>query len=364
MGEQGLKATEANDAEGNAIILKRLMDTTQLGAPLLERVWELQRRHDVSALIELLSPLSSADLTAEPELGLRLGFSWFHTGQWARALGIVQILQESTRKGGNSKVWRRVQNLHAMLHLEQGNLLAAEELWIELHERSSQVGDLAAVAWAISNLAIVADIQCRWEDALANSQRAAAVYQRLGDRNALGGTHHNIGMTYRQLGFLHDAARNFERAADYYGDHGNENEIARTEMERGLTLYMLGDERLARASVNRALERFTRLGHGVGQSDSWRVLAIFALHERRLDEARRLLDGSLIRIRTAVDKLTEAEILEEMAVLEKLEGNAGESVRRAGEAGLIYRGMGAGCRAERMERRLSEAAAGHGPGTG
>lgn len=356
--------TGTNDEERNAIILERLMDTTQLRAPLLERVWELQRRHDVSSLIDLLAPLSSADLTAEPELGLQLGFSWFHTGQWARALGIVRILDECVRKGGNSKLSRRVLNLHAMVLLEQGNLLAAEELWIELHDRSSQVGDLATLAWADSNLAIVADIQCRWEDALSSSQRAAAAHQRLGDRNALGGTHHNIGMTYRQLGFLNDAARNFERAADYFRAYGNENEIARTEMERGLTLYMQGDRRLARASVNRALERFARLGHVVGQSDSWRVLAIFALHERQREEARRLLDRGLFHIRTAVDRLTEAEILEEMAVLEKLEGNAGESVRRAEEAGLIYRGIGAGCRAERMERRLSEVVPGpgHDPG--
>jgi hypothetical protein len=51
-------------------------------------------------------------------------------------------------------------------------------------------------------------------------------------------------------------------------------------------------------------------------------------------------------------------------VLEKLEGNAGESVRRAVEAGGIYREMGAGCRAEKIERRLSEVAAGNGSGPG
>lgn len=337
------------------------MDTVQLRSSLLERAWELQRRHDTSALIELLSPLSPADLTTEPELGLMLGFGWFHTGQWTRALDVVQILQAGMRRGGNSKASRRVQNLHAMVLLEQGDLGAAEELWIELHDLSSQAGDLTTLAWANSNLAIVADVQCRWEDALASSQRAAAVHQRLGDRNALGGTHHNIGMTYRQLGFLHDSARNFERAADYFRDHGNEDEIARTEMERGLTLYMLGDERLARAGVSRALERFTRLGHGVGQSDSQRVLAIFALHERRFDEARRLLDAALARIREATDRLTEAEILEELAVLEKLEGNVGESARWAGDATLIYSRMGAGRRAERMERRLSEVAPGPRP---
>ncbi|MET0400226.1 MAG: hypothetical protein ABW277_25780 [Longimicrobiaceae bacterium] len=332
-------------------------------ASLLERAWELQRRSDMAGIVDLLADVSRAELTAEPELGLMLGFGWFHAGQWERALDIVQALYESLR-GGDSRLARRVLNLHAMVLLNQGSLPEAEELWTELQERSVRESDPVTLAWASANLAAVADVQCRWEDALASSQRACAVQQQLGDRRALGGTHHNLGMTYRQLGFLHDADRSFERAAEYFRDHGSEDEIALTEMERGLTLYMLGDHRLAAASVGRALERFTRLGHVVGQCDCWRVLAIFALRERRLDQARRLLQPALERIREAVDRLTEAEILEELAVLEKLEGNAGESARRAAEAGSIYRGMGAVRRADRMEERLRAAAPGSGPTPG
>jgi len=349
------RSAAVSDAEREPVASKFLMNPVQARASLLEGAWELQRLHDLSGLIELLSPLSEADLAAEPELGLMLGFAWHHTGRSNHALQVVKALQGSVRRGGNTRLSRRVQNLHAMVLLEQGNLHAAEELWIGLHERASQAADTLAVAWVHTNLGIVADIQCRWEESLASSQRAVAAYQKLGDRNALGGTHHNIGMTYRQLGFLDDAARSFERAAHYYRNAGNENDIARTELERGLTLFMLGDVRLARASVGHAVERFTRMGHMAGQSDSWRVLAIFARQEGRLGEARRLLEASLPLVREAVDRLTEAEILEELAVLEKMEGDPGESARRAGEAALIYRGMGAARRAERMEERLNGA---------
>lgn len=330
------------------------MDTAQVRASLLERAWELQDRFDMKALVDLLAPVPIMDLADEPELGLLLGFGWFHTGSWTEALQIVQVLSESTRKNGTSRLSRRIRNLNAMILLAQGALGPAEELWLELYDQSEKVGDPITLAWATTNLAIIADIQCRWEDALTRLQRAGAAYQRLGDRNALGATHHNLGMAYRQLGMLHDANRHFERAADLYRGHANENAIAGTELERGLTLYLLGDFRLGTASVNGALQRFTRLGHTVGQCDARRVLGIFAIQEDRFGDARRLLETGLARVREAVDKITEAEILEELAVLEKLEGNQAESARWAEEASRIYRGVGADRRADNFERRLSD----------
>jgi tetratricopeptide (TPR) repeat protein len=333
---------------------------------LLEQGWALQRTGNMPAIVELLAPIPDEDLLADPELGILLGFGWFHCGRSKPALALVHALYESVRRQGNSHLHRRLQNLHAMIRLNQGALGEAEELWTDLHEKSHAAGDQLTLSWASSNLAVVADIQCRWEESLSRSQRAGAAYQRLGQLRALARCHHTMGMTYRQLGRLDEADRHFERAADYFRSNGTDDEIAYTEMERGLTLSMLGDTRLATVSVRRALERFVRLGHAAGEADSLRVLGIFAIREERLLDGRELLEAALVRIREAAGLLTEAEILEELAVLEKLEGSSGESVRRAGEAGLIYRGMGAGCRAEKMRRRLSEVVAGNdsGPGAG
>jgi len=333
---------------------------------LLEQGWALQRSGNMPALVELLAPIPHEDLLADPELGLLLGFGWFHCGQGKRALALVHALYESVRREGNSRLHRRLQNLHAAIRLNQGALDEAEELWLDLEAKSHIAGDSLTLSWANANLAIVADIQCRWEESLSRSRRAGVAYQHLGELRALARCHHTMGMTYRQLGRLEEADRHFERAADCFRSNGTDDDIAYTEMERGLTLSMLGDTRLARASVERALERFVRLGHAAGEGDSLRVLGIFAMQEGRLFDGRELLGVSLARTREAGDKLTEAEILEELAVLEKREGNPGESVRRAGEAGRIYRGMGAGCRAAKMERRLGEVASGSGsdPGAG
>ena len=328
--------------------------TSEARLSLLEQAWTLHRSGDMPGVVQLLSRVPTVDLIADPELGILLGFGWYHCGQGQRTLELVHALYEPLRREGNSSLHRRLQNLHAIVLLSRGEVDAAARMWTDLQEKSHDAGDQLSSGWAHNNLAIVADIQCRWEDSLANAQRAGAAYQRLGDLRALGAAYHTMGMTYRQLGLLNDAAGNFERAAEYLRNAGNENEIARTEMERGLTLCLLGDQGLARASVNRALQRYTRLGHDAGKSDCWRVLAIFALREGQSDEARRLLEAGLKLVREAVDKLTEAEILEELSVLEKMAGNLEESAQRAKEAAVLYRGMGADCRADKMERRLSE----------
>jgi hypothetical protein len=93
-------------------------------------------------------------------------------------------------------------------------------------------------------------------------------------------------------------------------------------------------------------------------------MGIFAMQEGRLLEARGLLENALGQVRSAADLLTEAETLEELAVLEMLEGNSEQSNGRAEEAGRIYRGMGADRRAERMEERLREVVAGAGVAPG
>lgn len=327
---------------------------------LLERAWTLQRSGDMSAIVRLLAPVPVADLLAEPELGILLGFGWFHSGQGQQTLDLVHALYEPLRRGGNSSLHRRLRNLHAIVLLSRGGVEAAALMWTELMEKALASGDQLALGWAYANLAIVADIQCRWEDSLALSQRAGAVYQRLGDLRALAASHHTRGMTYRQLGLLREADKQFEHAADLLRMHSTDDHLAYTDMERGLTLYLLGDVRLGQASVQRALDTFVRVGHEAGQGDSRRVLGIFAMREGKLPEARRLLEDALERVRSAADLLTEAEVLEELAVLEKLEGNPGESARRAGEAAVIYRAMGADRRADRVEERLQEDAEGSG----
>lgn len=331
---------------------------------LLEQAWALQRSGDMPAIVRLLAPIPAEDLLAEPELGILLGFGWYHCGQGQQALELLDGLRHRLRREGNTRLHRRLQNLHAVVLFSQGALVPAERLWTDLRQQSEVVGDTLTQSWAYTNLAVIADIQCRWEDALANAKRAAAAYWRLGDLRGIARSHHTMGMTYRQLGLLREADTSFERAAAYLRHSGTVDEIAYTELERGLTLYMLRDASLARANVHRAQERFIRLAHVRGQGDSLRVLAIFARYEGRLDEARRLLGSALACVREAGDRLTEAEVLEEQAVLEKLEGNLGGSTHRAGEAAVIYRALGADRRGERMEERLRGIAAGSGTAPG
>lgn len=317
----------------------------------LERAWAVYGSNNFGALIEILSKVSESDLLAEPELGVMLSFAWLNTGEWERALDVVRLVERPIRARGNTRLYRRRINLEAQILLNQGRVPEAQGLWQDLVEASHEADDEVTLAWANSNLAIVADIQCRWEESLLTHQRALAAYHRLGDRQALGCVHHNLAMTYRQLGLYSESDAHFEYAEDHFRTTRSEAHLALSDMERALLLSLTGDFRLAKVTANRAFQRFSQLGHTAGQGDTLRVLGMIAAGAGERIEARQYFEDGLELIQS-VDRLTEAEILGEMAVLDLSEGKLELSRNRAEAACDIYMQLGAAPRADRLRARL------------
>ncbi len=327
---------------------------------LLELVWELRQRHDYEVIRELLSTLSEVDLVGEPELGYRLCESWNYFGEWERCLVLVRKLVEPCRRRGNDNLFRERMFAEVSARLAIGELAEAKEMAAELLHFSEQGSDTTLSAAASETLGIVADIDCAWDEAVSHYQRALVMRQRAGSSRGRGAVHHNIAMTYRHLGRYAESATHFGHALFFFQAAGTHLDIAQTEMERALLLNLTGDHALAVATANRALQRFSKTDHRAGVGDTNRVLGIIAAGTGRFDTARQHLEMALATLQSTGDRLTLAETLEEMAVLDRLEGNMVQSIRRAEEAGLIYRGMGAARRAGRMEKRLSEVAPAHG----
>ena len=319
---------------------------------LLERAWELRAALDYPGLLELLTSVPSDALLAEPELGYLLAAARWRTGNGSAALRLLQDLVEPCRKCGNTWVSRNRMNLEAIVLREQGRLAEAETLWVGLLDAAREAGDEQGVVLATMNLGIVADVQCRWEDAVANYQQGMAVCQRLGDRALLGCIHQNLAMAFRQLAFLHEADTHFQKALDHFRAAGSEDQVGFSEMERAILLNLIGDSHLAEATVRRALQRFRGLGHLAGEGDCLRVLGIIVAGQGKRDEARQYFRAALKIVRRAIERLTEAQVLEEMAVLEQEEGNEVPSAEMAEEACAIYLELGAPLRAQTLRVRL------------
>jgi tetratricopeptide (TPR) repeat protein len=319
---------------------------------LLLRAWDLHL--EFPAQLKLLSEVPESVLLEEPELGFLLAQAQFYGGKWNEALSLVGLVERPLLEAGPERISRRRTNLEAMIRLSLGDAFTAESLLLTVLEVSTAVGDTQLTAFARSNLGVISDIKCRWDEALVHYQHALAAYQKIGHEYGVGQVHHNTAMTYRQLGFYRSSATHFEYAQEYFSSSGVQVEIAGCDNERALLLSALGDRRLADVTARRALHRFSTIQHEPGIGDAHRVLGIIASRAGQDGKAHAYLTTALEYTRRGGDRLTEAETLEEMAVLQRGRGDleaAGAAQKRAAE---IYQSYGALERIQRMRERLAE----------
>jgi tetratricopeptide (TPR) repeat protein len=320
---------------------------------LLERAWELRTALDYRGLDELLTPIPLATLLSEPELGYWLASAWEHLGRWSNSLALLRAMAEPCRRRGNDRIFRDRMNLEAIVLIRLGALSEAESLLLDLNQAAREAVDENSSMLASANVGIIYNIQGRWEDAFASYQFAIVLCQRMGNRRFLGLTHHNLGIACRQLTLLHEAHDHFRKARDHLRAEGSADQIAFSGMERAILLNLMGDVQLAEATVRRALQEFIALGHLPGEGDCRRVLGIISSGQGRHEEARCYFQEALEMVRAAGEPLTEAEVLEEMAVLDQQVGNGAVASALAEAAYAIYLRLGSPPRAEQLRVRLA-----------
>lgn len=319
---------------------------------LLFRAWGLHL--DFPAQVQLLSDVAESLLMEEPELGFLLAQAQFYGGKWNAALRLIGLIERPLLEGGNERISRRRMNLEAMIRLSLGDVVTAESLLHRALDASTLIGDPQLTAYARSNLGIISDIQCRWDEALVHYQHALAAYQNLGHMYGIGQIHHNTAMTYRQLALYRSSATHFEQAIQYFVSSGVQVEIAGCENERAVLLSALGDSPLAEVMAQRALRRYSNICHEPGIGDAHRALGIIALRRGRDDQAGKYLRTALEYTRRSGDRLTEAETLEELAVLQAKRGGYDAADSAQNLAAEIYQSYGALMRVQRMQERLAE----------
>ncbi len=308
---------------------------------LLERARALNAARSYPELADALDGLDPEDLVAEPELAFLSADVSRRVGRGERSLELLGLLETVCRKRGNDRLNRNRLNLEGVVRFERGDVDAAERAWIELLEACTMAGDAEFDARANNNLGVICTLHTRIEDALTYYTRAVASYQRLGYRRGLAQSHHNLAITFRELGFPHEADAHFQKAADLARADGSEDELARVEQERSMLLLQLGDPALARVSASRALERYESLDDPAGRGETRRVLGLVALSEGELDLARGELDDALELARGCHATLLEAEVLEALAVLDQRSGRASRAESRRREATALFATIGA-----------------------
>src|SRR5688572_2259508 len=179
----------------------------------------------------------------------------------------------------------RALNLLGVIGFERGQLSAAERRLAEALSIAYRLEDSLAAARACNNLASVAHLHGRPDEAVGLYRGALLGYQRLGDRRGTAESYHNLGLIYRQLADYDEAEKAVTQAVRHAESVGEPTLMALTSGGRAELRIDQGDTALALPDLDRAFRMAELAGDVVGVAELRRIRAVAAWREGRYEEA-------------------------------------------------------------------------------
>ncbi|MDH5283678.1 MAG: tetratricopeptide repeat protein [Gemmatimonadota bacterium] len=243
---------------------------------MLEPLHEAQGLADRGRYAELLTYLgerTTEELEQSPTLAVLFGIAHARLGrldvghQWAMvALSRARVL-------GDRPLELRALNVCGAVALERGGLHEATHFFARAQEQALEDSDLVTLGRCANNLGIIANLQGDYGRAVGAYTRAIAAYQQAQYGPGLAESHHNMGITYREMARLDEAlqaAGTAMREADRLGDRRLRAQALAGRAEIRLARK---EPELARREAERALAIHRELQDAVLETEDLRILA-------------------------------------------------------------------------------------------
>jgi tetratricopeptide (TPR) repeat protein len=259
---------------------------------------------------------------------------------------------EKFRTRGDRDGSMRSYNLLGAIHWEHGQVGLAEVCFGEALRLARQLQDSLMLARASNNLASVAHLQGRFDQAAELFRGALLAYHRLGDRRGTAETYHNLGFAYRQNGEwrqAEDAAAAAVRHAEMVGEPAL---LALALAARAELKIERDDPDLAERELERAERYATTAADEIGSAEVHRVQALNALHRRNWPLALTIAGAARTVALRYDSALLAAECAGIAARALKALGRQEEAEQRRSDAAAAFRQLGATTLLERLEREL------------
>ncbi|MEQ1690151.1 MAG: tetratricopeptide repeat protein [Gemmatimonas sp.] len=251
-----------------------------------------QRIHDAHGTPTLITLYAEALLrTGDPRAARR----WLDTH--------AAVLQKS----GDRAAIRRAVNFAGAASFEQSDLDGATSAFERALELGRTDGDDLLVARATNNLAVIATIRGRHDEALGLYALALPTYQRLGNVNGLAESYHNAAIALRKLRKLEDADEHEQRATEFARQARNTHLVALILVGRAEISLLRGDAALAEATALRAASDMAAVHDPSRQADAIRLCGTARLTLGKLVEACEALDSAVQLAARHGNTLVEAE---------------------------------------------------------
>jgi tetratricopeptide (TPR) repeat protein len=297
---------------------------------------------------------NSAVARSHPECARLLGESLLRLGRAREAREwFGDILPEM--RGTDDRLTLRTATVQlGAAHLELGEIEPARRAFEETLELARWDHDDVLVARAMNNLGIVANIEGRWDEAIALYALAITVHQRNGDSRGLSEGYHNLAITHRDRGELAEADELERRSVEFAREAEQERLVALARLGRAEIALRRRDFALAEMSARRLAADFERLGDPIRQADATRLAGVACMGRRRYADAAELLDRALEDSRRIGALLNVAETLRARAEMHLAQGDADSARADAMDAMEAYRSLGATREIESLDRWLAD----------
>ena len=300
------------------------------------------------ALVDLVRPHTADPGALGGELILLYGEALARGGSDREACDWLTRTESLLVDRGDHFTHRHALNLLGVTRFGIGQLDKATSAIGRALELASQEGDLLLLARASNNMGAIANLQGRHETALSYYRLAIPTYQRLGDRRGIAQTHHNMAISFRDLGDL-ERADEEERNANESASGGTSPRIvAMARVGRAEIALRRGDFRLAEMTARSAIDELS----GFDEADAHRLLGT-ALGGRGFYDDALAAFGRALSIAVALGHaLTEAEALRDRALMHAQRGASDLAANDAVRAIALFDRMGAGEEKKRMDELL------------
>ncbi|HXG96242.1 MAG TPA: tetratricopeptide repeat protein [Gemmatimonadales bacterium] len=314
----------------------------------LERLAAAGRHRDVLEALERL-PATVREGRTRP--ALLAAEAYGRLGDHDAAVHWAELARAVARTRGERHAELRARNYQGLIALRHGDIDEAERHFTAALEMARALADHTTEARCLNNLGILANIRGDHEIALANYRLALVAYQQVGHVRGIAETHHNIGISLRDQGNPRAALGAAEEAVRLATQAGDEQLVALASTGRAELHVALDDPALARAELQRAEDRYTRIGLQAGLPEVWRVQAAVARSARDYSAAVSWLERAA-RLATEYGSTdTLADIERDLSISLAASGDD-DGARAAQErAVVLYRKIGAVRAAERLVSR-------------
>jgi putative nucleotidyltransferase with HDIG domain len=227
-------------------------------------------------------------------------------------------------------------NVLAVVEQAYGHVDQAESLYRRALQLAISSGDERLAAMIEQNFATLANIRGETEVALASYAAALQRYQRIGDDQACAWARNNMGMAHTDRGEWTQAADQFRLALEAAARTGDEEIRGTVELNMAELYLKSGELDAAREHCAAAFAVFSRLQSKTSLAETYKMMASIYRASGKPQLAETHLSVIIDLARACEDRLLEAEIEHERALLHVAAGRNREALISLNAAHAIF----------------------------